>query len=318
MNADYLWDGTGPVDADVASLEVLLGGLRVGPPASERWMADVIVRPARAARRSSRWWLAMAAMVALTGLSARLAHRAPEGEWAIAPLEGSPRVGGRALSGSSSVRVGEWVETDAGARAAIADPAVGTVLIGPGSRVRLTGAGAKHVVEMSRGRIEATIHAPAGVFYVDTPSARAIDLGCAYTLEVDARGGGLLRVTLGYVELAWHGRRSWVPRGATCRIMPGEGPGTPYFADAGSEFAEALRALDAGDGRALDSVLELARARDGLTLWHLLSRTSERERTRVVARLADLHPPPEGLSMDKVMALDAAELDRWLQWMRPF
>jgi len=37
------------------------------------------------------------------------------------------------------------------------------------------------------------------VFVVDTPSASAIDLGCAYTLHVNEDGSGTLRTTLGWV-----------------------------------------------------------------------------------------------------------------------
>ena len=43
------------------------------------------------------------------------------------------------------------------------------------------------------------IWAPPSEFVVDTPSARAVDLGCQYDLTVDARGDGYLSVQTGWV-----------------------------------------------------------------------------------------------------------------------
>ncbi|MFN0131646.1 MAG: hypothetical protein ACKVW3_03800 [Phycisphaerales bacterium] len=334
QGGEYLWDKSGPVDDDVARLEAMLRPMRVGPmaaEAAERWRAgpasperhEQVTPVAEGIERRAglrRAWLAAAAMVMLTLLGVRIAHRPASGEWAIASLEGLPQVAGRTLSGSGSARVGEWIETDGSSRAAIADPSVGTVVIEPGTRVRLSGIGpGRHVMELARGRIEATIHAPPRVFFVDTPSARAIDLGCAYVMEVEEDGTAVLRVTLGYVELAGHGKRAWVPMGGgMCRVAAGAGPGTPYFEDAGTEFVEGLAAFDRGDVGAMEVVLALARPRDALSLWHLLSRTEGQDRRRVYERLAELKPPPEGLDAGKVMRLDEEELERWLEWMRPF
>ena len=38
-------------------------------------------------------------------------------------------------------------------------------------------------------------------FYVDTPAASAVDLGCVYELEVGDDGGGMLEVIYGWVSL---------------------------------------------------------------------------------------------------------------------
>src|SRR5438876_1202274 len=95
-----------------------------------------------------------------------------------------------------------------------------------------------------RGRMSARISAPPKLFFVNTPSAVAEDLGCAYTLEVDDAGNSLLRVTLGWVALQLKDRESLVPAGAACATRPGIGPGTPYFEDASELFRTALAKLD--------------------------------------------------------------------------
>ncbi len=165
--------------------------------------------------------------------------------------------------------------------------------------------------------MHATIWAPPKLFFVDTPSARATDLGCAYTLEVDDAGSGLLHVTVGWVQLDSVNRSAIVPAGASCETRQGAGPGTPYYVDASAEFRAALARLDfeqmdSGSRRAsLDTVLIQARERDALTLWHLLFRTTEDERKSVYDRLTSLVPPPEGVTREGVLRLDERMLDRW-------
>src|SRR5437899_219749 len=114
-------------------------------------------------------------------------------------------------------------------------------------------------------------------------SATATDLGCVYTLYVDDRGAGLLSVVAGWVAFELGGRESFVPAGASCRTDPGRGPGTPRFDDAPVEWREALNEVDFGHDAtareaALRRVLDAARPRDRVTLWHLISRVNRVER----------------------------------------
>ena len=102
---------------------------------------------------------------------------------------------------------------------------IGTVDIDENTRVRLLEtAPTEHRLELARGKMSAMIWAPPRLFFVDTPSAVAADLGCAYTLEVDDHGVGVLRVTAGWVALELKDRESVVPAGAACETRPGVGP----------------------------------------------------------------------------------------------
>src|SRR5688572_27902417 len=147
-------------------------------------------------------------------------------------------------------------------------------------------------MSLERGTIDARLRYPPKFFYVNTPSAVAVDVESDYKEQVDENGAGLLRVTHGWVGFEADGREAFIPQGAMCATRPGVGPGTPRYEDAPSGYAEALNLLDfgaAGDpGRAaaLDLILSRARRRDALTLWHLLSRGSVDERARVYERLA--------------------------------
>jgi hypothetical protein len=155
------------------------------------------------------------------------------------------------------------------------------------------------------------------LFFVNTPSSTAIDLGCAYTLRVDASGWGKVHVESGWVAFEHGGRESFIPQGAMCATRPGVGPGTPCYQDAPAGFEDALTILDFSPtqdvrrGAALDTILAAARPRDALTLWHLLTRGSAEERARVYDRLNQLVPAPPGATRDAVLRSDRRALDAW-------
>jgi hypothetical protein len=107
-----------------------------------------------------------------------------------------------------------------------------------------------------------------------------------------------------------------VPAGARCPTRPALGPGTPHFDDASDAFRRALAALDfdpraSARDVALGTVLAEARARDALSLWHLLSRGDGDERARVYQRLALLVAPPADLDREAVLRGERASLDAW-------
>ena len=252
-------------------------------------------------------------LVALVAGGAWLYLRAQRPGWEVARVEGAPRVASSRMGERGRLRVGEWLETDAASRAEIAVANIGQVEVEPNTRVRLVETRlTEHRLELERGTLHARIWAPPRLFFVNTPSAVAADLGCAYTLEVDDAGRGLLHVTSGYVALETDARESIVPAGAACLTKPGAGPGTPFFEDAPEAFVESLAKLDfENDQASLGAVLAGAREKDTLTLWHLLARVGADDRARVYERLAAIAPPPAGVTREGIVSLDRAMLDAW-------
>lgn len=276
---------------------------RIGrPPAWQRWGA-----------------LAAAAVVILVVGWRVLSPRHPG--WEVARVDGAPRIGRTALvaGGTGTLRVGEVIVTDDSSRAEVQVGVIGRVEVLPGSQLRLVAARPDaHRLALARGTIYAEVTAPPRLFVVETPSATAVDLGCAYTLEVDSTGASRLHVTAGYVELSGGGRRSIVPLGAIAVTRRGAGPGTPYADDASAELRRALTAFDfeRGGAAAVRTVLRTARAEDAVTLWHLVSRVETPLRAAVYDRLAALVPPPGGTSREAALAPDSATLDRYWQRIR--
>jgi hypothetical protein len=309
-----LWDRSGPADPDLARLEQVLGALRHAGRrpsfAGERrsW-------PVRLLRHRVPLAAAAALIVAVgAGWFVLLGGAA----WRVRTISGLPTVDGRSVPGGGRIAGGEWLVTDGTSRARIDVGRIGRVEVEPNTRVQVvTTAGRDHRMALERGTIHARIWAPPKFFYVETEAAVAVDLGCAYTLQVGEDGSGLLRVTHGWVGFERGRRETYVPEGAVVMTRADKGPGTPRYEDAPSGYGPALMRLDfgppdgAGRAAALDLVLSTARRRDALTLWHLLTTGSREERSRVFDRLAGLVPPPAGVTRDQVLDGDREALDRW-------
>ena len=262
--------------------------------------------------------LAAAAALVLLWLGRRGTIR-PAGAWEVTRLAGRPLVGETPLDASGALRVGQWLETDDSSRAVILVADIGHVDVKPGTRIRLVRARATdHRLALARGAIFAQVDAPPRLFFVEMPAGVAVDLGCAYALEVDSSGTGLIHVTAGYVELQWSGRRSIVPLGFVARTRPGVGPGVPFTADAPEALRLALEAYDFGNGGvpAVRRALAAARPEDAVSLWHLLSRVEPTLRVAVYERLGALVPPPAGVTRDGLLRLEQRQLDAYWNVIR--
>jgi len=307
--SDYLWEGAGKPDPDVARLEELLAPARYRPEA-------VPIPATRAQRRSSAVRAALVAgLAAALAAAAYLAVRPARGPaYAVTPLQGSPSIGARPVGAEGRLRPGEWLTTDEASSAEIAVANLGKVEVAPASRIRLLRSGDREQrLELARGEIHARIVAPPRLFVVDMPSAAAVDLGCEYTLAVGADGGSRLHVLYGEVELAGTTVVTKVPAGGIADTHPGVGPGLPVRDDASEALRSAVATFDRrpDDPRALSALLEASGEDDGMTLWNLLPRVAQPERARVFARLAAASPPPAGVTEEGVGRLDREQLDAW-------
>ena len=242
-----------------------------------------------------------AALVLAVGATLWLHVRNRPG-WRVEATSGRP-----ALAGTT-------ITTDATSSVRLAVGGIGQVEIGSATRVRLLAARrAEHRLALDVGAIQARISAPPRLFVVETPSATAVDLGCQYTLAVDPRGGSLIHVTVGWVELSRLGGASVVPFNMSAYTRPGFPPGTPFADRADDSLKAALYRFDfeRGGENALLAVLVGAKASDAITLWHLLARTEGTARASVYRRLAALVPPPAGVTQDGVLALKDSDLTKW-------
>jgi len=302
---DYLWDKSGPVDAEIQRLETLLEPYRCGN------LAPLALPKRRTWLSLPGFALAGAGAAAVLIVAGWLVLRGRTAEaWTVSVVAGEARLGSVALSGSARLHAGDVFETGAAGTARIRMP-VGRLDVEPNTSLRLVESKRNEQrVSLLHGTIHARVSSPPRVFVVDTPSAVATDLGCAYTLHVDPSGDGVLRVTHGWIELDFRGRDSLVPTGAIAVMRKGAGPGTPFLEDSSELFRDALAAYDFSAG-ALAGVLRAASPRDAISLLNLVRNAPRVDRGTVYDRLAELVPPPMGANRAAAIAGDPHALDAW-------
>jgi hypothetical protein len=298
MNEEYLWDRSGPPDPEIQRLERLLAplahGHRAAAPAPR-------LRPWRA--------FAAAAALVLCALGIlRYRADAPGGPtgWEVSRVDGSARMGNSLAEVAMPLRAGQPLRTARASELTLQDEELGRIDLGPNSEIR---ASSNRQVQLQRGRLHAFIWAPPGKFVVDTPSSRAIDLGCEYTIDVDTAGNGLLKVNMGWVAFQFDGHEAFIPAGARCSTRKRSGPGVPYYEDAPAPLAASVAAFERGDTGALPTILASARPRDGLTLWHLLTRVPAQDRGAVFDRFAQLVRVPPEVTRAAVVQRDLRTID---------
>lgn len=291
MNDDYLWDRSGSPDPWVTQLEETLRPLEAGPGR----LPSLEARPGTVPWRA---WLAVAATVLV---AAALSWPRPDtraAAWRVASVEGRAYLEGRVVDGERRMATGQALRTAASGRAHLRWQGGGSITVEPDSTVRVLRGDGHGRLALDRGRIRALIWAPPARFAVDTPSARAVDLGCAYTLSVEPDGTAVVEVQTGWVAFQARGREAFIPAGMVCRTRRGTGPGLPHGAEVTAAFRESLTAYEREPGgTTLAALLATARADDVITLWHLLARTGGEQRRAVSERIAALHPLPTGVTV---------------------
>lgn len=310
---DYLWDRTGQPDPEIEHLERLLAPLAYRPRPYERsWV-----------RRHLLFTAAIAAALVVAMTAVWSASRRPQGpSWQVVALQG-PREPQRISRGGT-------IETGATSRLRLELDTFGHVVVEPGSRLQLLVTKPdEQRMSLIQGKIHAEIWAPPHQFYVNTPSAVAVDLGCSYSLAVDKAGVSTVHVDFGWVAFEDKGRESFITADAACVTRPGRGPGIPYYEDAPEQLREAVAEFDSsGSADAIPKILKVARAKDALTVWHLLRRVPSQDRGVVFDRLAQLIRIPPDVTRDQALAGNSAAIDHlwdalglgdtawWRMWKR--
>ena len=323
---DYLWDRSGPVDAEVAGLERLL--------APQRWRGDArhggrsrsgsLSVPASPRRRMRRWPMALAAVatLALFAIGARFwyDHRLDwpaQQPWQVALAEGEVRIDGREVAGEAQLAPGAVLATGDG-RVRLRAARIGEVVVGEGSRFRIVATGGgRHRTELQHGRLWARVWAPPGAFGVSTPAGDVFDLGCEFVLDAREDGSGALTVRSGWVQVDSRRREVLVPQGARVEFGAGGQPGKPFDLGASDAFRAALRTLDdhAGDvepdGEAVRALVAAARAQDAISLLSLLQAQPQLADGPLFDRLSAMMPAGARVTRAAARAGGAQALAPW-------
>ena len=305
MDNDYLWDRSGLVDLEVASLERLLRG-HAHADVPRRAPVALPAKPAlRMRHRGRRIALAAAVMLAVCALGVgawfqQRLHWETGEPWQVLVQQGDVRLDGRRQQ-ASALALNGTLETGKNAMTRLRAAGIGEVTVGAGSRVRLveTRTG-RHRVQLEQGSLWARVWAPPGQFGVGVAGAEVIDLGCEFLLKVDADGNGSLSVLSGWVQVENLRREVLVPQGTRVRVNGDGAAGTPHAFSANDAFVAALEAIDVrngavdADGEEVRRLIAASRQQDAISLLVLLRDYPQLAEGPMFERLASLLPTPLG------------------------
>lgn len=317
---DYLWDRSGPADPDVQRLEQLLAPLAHDRPLDELGL--------RRKRSRAPWIISGVVLIAAAAglvLYLRATHAPCDGDAGFAFTAKGGTVGcANEQVARGVLPVGGVLDTGtATAELAIAD--IGTAELAANTRVRLDRSEAhqRQQIHLERGRMHAKVNAPPRIFAVTTPSTGVTDLGCEYTIEIDAKGKGWIEVQSGKVELETTAHALIVaPAGTSARLRENRAPSVPVVIGASAVLRSAVTDWEQGTPDALPKLLAAAGIGDAITLANLavlvpgnsstqLSCSAPcTDRDLVLNRLAELSPPPEGVTIHGALT-DPMLLERW-------
>ncbi|MEO8703317.1 MAG: FecR domain-containing protein [Kofleriaceae bacterium] len=306
---DYLWDRSGE-DPEAARLEALLAPLAHRAPLDELRMRRP--RRSRAPIYVAAGIAAALAVVVLWRVTSKDAATCAGSTGFTFTAQGGNVACGAASVASGELPVGTVLDTGAHT-AELAISTIGKAQLGANTRVRLEHtSGNRHQLYLAQGHMHARVSAPPRIFAVSTPSANVTDLGCEYTLDIDAAGAGWLDVITGKVELETEEHTIVVaPAGTRVRMLAGRKPGVPLSHRAGPEITAALRDFEAtSTADALARVLAASTIADVITVANLaVIVPADRKRT-VLERLAALVAPPQDLAIDEALS-DPALFEMW-------
>jgi len=307
----YLWDPNAPADPEVRVVEDRLAPARFD--ASRRPLSLPALRnPARL--RIAAALAAAAALLIAVGLPTYWSWRWSWTAGAAWTAEIDDTADHRAVKTTLAVDQPLRLARTRSARVDVAR--IGTMNVAPESALTLAETtSSRHRVRLDRGSVRVRIWAPPGVFALRTPAGTIRDLGCIFDLTVDGEGTARVRVDTGWVQMDNDYGSSLVPAGAVAEMRPLARPGVPIYADASDVFAAAVRAAqhsgDAAAHRELDTILHTARRRDVLTLLMLANVTATDMKQALLARAAELWPPPSGVNIDAIVSGDRDQLWKW-------
>src|SRR3970282_1379952 len=112
MSDNYIWDGSGKPDPEVAKLEGLLKQFRHNAPTPVFPAYEPPQKRALGCGLRTRWAPA-AATIVLLAFGVRYGYRWTRPSWEVERIAGAPRVGSGVIREAGRLRVGEWLGADA-------------------------------------------------------------------------------------------------------------------------------------------------------------------------------------------------------------
>lgn len=189
--------------------------------------------PERHGRRDAGWgwrrWsaVASAAVILVVGMLWMVQQAIPdESPYAWSQVDGLVGITKSDAVGSA-IAFGEEIVVQDGGVVAFTIGNLGSVALEAGSRLTVlspldpNGDG-RFRLALEEGQMEVFVDAPARAFLVETPWFDVWDLGCRYTIQLDADGNGSLAVDLGAVRCEGRDFAIDIPAGKSLGFVAGQ------------------------------------------------------------------------------------------------
>jgi len=236
--------------------------------------------------------------------------------WKVSKVQGSPSIEGVSMQGTDSIKEGQWLVTNDTSRAELFVAGIGNVIIEPNTKIIFVkAADGNNRIAVEYGTISANMIASPKSFFVEMPSAVAVDLGGEYKMTIDSAGDGLVYVKSGKVEVQSPNREAIVPAGNLVLTKKDIGVGTPFNENSSYQFKNALLNLDFGNcgAKCVNVILENAKVTDAVTLVNLIPRVEGEYKDEVYAKVANFIPPPVPVHDDSLPFINDEKLTVWIE-----
>ncbi|MFZ1323346.1 MAG: zf-HC2 domain-containing protein [Ignavibacteria bacterium] len=239
--------------------------------------------------------------------------------WKVVNLKGSPQIGDSKISGSDSIKEGQWIITDSNSMAELIITDIGKVTIEPGSKVVfINGADSSGKIFVEYGMINTqTINDKNKLFMVEMPSAIAENFGGSYSLKIDKKGDGMIFVKSGKVDIQSPNKMAIVPAGNIVMTKNGIGVGTPFNEKASTKFRNALFDYDFGNcnNYCVNVLLDNAKMTDAVSLVNILNGkpVDQEIKNEIYNKIVNYVPPPSNSKSDSIHNFDEKEFEIWIE-----
>jgi hypothetical protein len=240
--------------------------------------------------------------------------RTPTTFWQVSVLRGHPAADNQPLNDGGALQNGEWLKTDAFSEAVLKSEIIGNIEVAPESELKLSSINNKEYrLYLKAGKISAKTWSPPDFLKIEIPAGELVDLGCVFSIEVEADNSSEIQVSSGWVALKTVNRKIILPSGMICAIDKNGNPEIPYFVNASPEFKNALLKYEPGNKnkQTLKNILSNARKSDDISLWYLLKASTPDEKKMIYDRLAEFVVPPDNVNFNGILNGDDSMLLSW-------
>lgn len=262
-------------------------------------------------------WIAIGAPVLSIMLAIFIAilyfSRMPTTFWQVDKIKGNPVIENQSINDGGALPNGKWLKTDAVSEALLKSGIIGDIYIAPQSEIKLAAFNKKEYrLYIKTGKISAKTWSPPHFFKIEIPSGEVIDLGCAFSLEVNNDNTSELQVFSGWIGLKTGNEKIIIPAGMSCRTHEDGRIIIPYNINTSVEFKNALEMYeDNNKSTVLQNILTNAGKIDEVSLWYLLEEANPPDKRLIYDKLAEYVLPPENVNYNGILNGDNTMMLSW-------